>query len=67
MTTTLQPRWIIGKTVASVDMNPQRDGRGGTAYHPVIRFTDGSMIVVHAVETEYSPASEITYMKPPKR
>jgi hypothetical protein len=40
----LNPRWIVGKTVARVDLNSFDDGRAGTAHGPVIHFTDGSSI-----------------------
>ena len=38
------PRWIIGKTVATVDMRtfPGRDN--AIAHDPIITFTDGSSI-----------------------
>ena len=46
------PRWIVGKTVARVEMHPVSDGRGGTSHNPVITFTDGSFIRFETEETE---------------
>jgi hypothetical protein len=40
----LNPRWIVGKTVARVDLNSFDSGRAATAHGPVIHFTDGSSI-----------------------
>jgi hypothetical protein len=40
----LNPRWIVGKTVARVDLGCFPDGRGDTAHNPGIWFTDGSSI-----------------------
>jgi hypothetical protein len=40
----LNPRWVVGKTVARVDPNSFDDGRARTAHGPVIHFTDGSSI-----------------------
>lgn len=47
-----QARWIVGKTVAKVEMNPTDDGRGHKAHNPVITFTDGSKITFVTQETE---------------
>lgn len=46
------PRWIVGKTVEQVDMNPFDDGKGGTAHDPRIWFTDGTGVAVSTEETE---------------
>ena len=62
------PRWVVGKTVASVDMRPGDDGRGGTAHDPVITFTDGSRIRFVTEETETGEYGvDIAYHKPPTR
>jgi hypothetical protein len=48
------PRYIIGKTVARVEMRPNlaRDF-GREKYHdPVITFTDGSAIMFYTEETD---------------
>lgn len=57
------PAWIVGKTVAAVDMNPtQGHGLGiGTLHHPVITFTDGSSIKMGAVEGEDEDGVSISY------
>ena len=46
------PRWLVGKTVQTVDMQPAPDGRGGTYHQPIITFTDGSSIRFFPEETE---------------
>jgi hypothetical protein len=51
-TVMLNPRWIVGKTVARVDLNPFDDGKGATAHAPVIYFTDGSSISFSTEETD---------------
>ena len=40
------PKWIVGKRVASVEMNPLRGGQSGgsVSHNPVIYFADGSQI-----------------------
>lgn len=46
------PKWIIGKTVASVEMNTLRDGSttGHASHNPVIHFSDGSRIWFTVIE-----------------
>lgn len=52
------PQWITGKTVARVDMHPQRvpfnsftpSALGPTMHEPIIHFTDGSSIRFHVEE-----------------
>lgn len=48
------PKWIIGKTVAKVDMRVFRKEEFGrsTATDPIIIFTDGSRITFTTQETE---------------
>ncbi len=46
------PKWIVGKTVARVDMNPFSDGKGSTTFRPYIMFTDGSRVWFSTDETE---------------
>lgn len=61
------PRWIIGKTVARVEMRPfdaGNQGRGETAHDPHIYFTDGSQIWFLTEETETGEyGTEIIYRK----
>ena len=46
------PRWIVGKTVASVDMRPFRYLDDTTTSHdPILTFTDGSSIQFIVEET----------------
>ena len=64
------PKWIIGKTVASVEMNPfpkgsLRESRSGVAHQPCITFTDGSRIWFSTEETEGDYGTAIAYVKPP--
>lgn len=62
-----KPKWIVGKTVASVDMGRFSDGRGGTAHTPVIEFTDGSKILFSTEETDVGEyGTSILYLPPPK-
>jgi hypothetical protein len=62
------PKWIVGKTIARVEMNPFDAGGGrGTAHDPAIYFTDGTRITFMAQELEedgYGVA--IIYRKPLK-
>lgn len=46
------PKWIIGKIVASVDMQKIEHGSsgGGPSYDPIIHFTDGSKIWFTTIE-----------------
>lgn len=49
------PKWIVGKTVASVDMQTQEHlecGRIGVFHEPIIYFADGSSIAFSTEETE---------------
>lgn len=62
-----QPRWIEGKTVERVEMNPFRDGRGSTAHDPRIVFTDGSSVTFLAEETDVAQyGTDICYHPAPK-
>jgi len=66
----MNPKWIEGKTIKSVDMNPFPDGRGGTAHGPVITFEDGSRISFYTEETdtgEYGTSIVYTPAKSPRR
>lgn len=62
------PKWIVGKTVASVDMRPfdmSLEFKGAKATDPAITFTDGSYITFTTQETgtgEYG--THINYHKP---
>lgn len=61
-------RWVVGKTIARVEMNPFNaggQGRGTTAHDPEIFFTDGSSIRFITEETETGEyGTEIVYRKP---
>ena len=58
------PRWIVGKTVARVDMNPWDSGKGNQAHSPVIHFTDGSSIRFVTEETEIGEyGTAVVYQK----
>ncbi len=50
----LQPRWLVGKTIARVEMNATPNGRGGTCHAPRITFTDGSAITFNPEPVENS-------------
>lgn len=63
------PKWIVGKIVASVDNRPfemSHEFRGKMATDPIIHFTDGSSIAFITVENgtgEYG--HEISYWPRP--
>lgn len=58
MTQRFNPRWIVGKTVATVDMQPFEGYENPSAgitkqcHDPIITFTDGSHIQFITEETE---------------
>jgi hypothetical protein len=66
---TFNPQWIVGKTIASVEMNPfprglHEESRRGIAHNPVIWFTDGSRIEFSTEETEVGEyGTAISYAK----
>ena len=47
------PRWIVGKIVERVEMNPTPDGRGGVCHGPRIFFTNGTSIAFMTEETDH--------------
>lgn len=60
------PRWIEGKTIERVEMNPfnRGDGYSDVAHDPHIRFTDGSSIAFVTEETDTgSYGTSIVYIK----
>jgi hypothetical protein len=40
----LNPKWIIGRKIVAVDMNPFKGENGITAHAPVITFDNGARI-----------------------
>lgn len=58
MTQRFNPRWIVGKTIATVDMQPFEGyenpeiGARKQCHDPIITFTDGSRIQFITEETE---------------
>lgn len=58
-----QPHWIVGKTVAKVDMGNWRgDGDTSDRHDPTIWFTDGSSIGFLTEESEsLSYGTDIIY------
>lgn len=64
------PKWIIGKTIAKVDMRPFEAGeyaRMSTAHDPIITFTDGSRIWFTTEETEVGAYGTAIGYAPGKR
>lgn len=62
----MNPKWLRGKTIATVEMRAFDDGKGdrGKAHAPVIRFTDGTCITFYTQETETGEyGTGITYHK----
>lgn len=47
-----QPRHVEGKRIVRLELHPFSDGRGKTAYAPVITLEDGSRLHFHVQETE---------------
>lgn len=43
---------LVGKTVASVSLRPGKTGIHGTAFDPIIYFSDGSLLVFNIIETD---------------
>jgi hypothetical protein len=67
---TINPKWLIGKTIAKVEMRPfnSRDnGEKGTAHDPHITFTDGSRIWFTTQETEVGEYGTCISYEPGKR
>jgi hypothetical protein len=61
----LNPRYIIGKTVSRVDLNPFYDDQHIVCHSPVIHFEDGSRITFTTEETGGSDyGTHISYWKP---
>lgn len=71
MSARFNPRWIIGKTIASVEMRPfdatgpDETIRRERAHNPLITFTDGSSIAFQTEETCDEYGTDIVYI--PKR
>jgi hypothetical protein len=62
---TFNPKWLKGKVVERVEMNPFSDGRGGMTHDPRIVFTDGSSIRFDVAPTENDEGGvDIRYIKP---
>jgi hypothetical protein len=45
-------RFLVGRTITAVDLNPFPDGRGGNAFDPVFTLDDGSKVSFETTETE---------------
>jgi len=70
----MNPRHLVGKTIARVDMNARKVlDNGGPRYvlmhFPVIHFTDGSALAFHAEENPDGDdyGTKFLYVKPKKR
>lgn len=64
----MNPNWLVGKTIAAVELNAEPDRRGGKAHRPVIRFTDGSSISFTTQETDGGwYGTSINYRRKPKK
>lgn len=66
----MNPRWLVGKTISSVEMNPfdaHVSGKLVVAHQPVIRFTDGSSIAFYTQERDDGEyGTGIEYISPSK-
>lgn len=70
MSNGFNPKWIVGKTIAKVDMRPFEAGeptRMGMAHDPIIIFTDGSHIWFTTEETEVGEYGTSISYAPGKR
>ena len=57
------PAWLAGKVVQTVDMRAWReDAHHALMHDPVIRFTDGSLIVFSAEEADDNYGVDIIYV-----
>lgn len=54
MTQAQATRYLVGRTIARVEMRPFSDGRGGVTFDPLLVLDDGSAIYFMADETESS-------------
>lgn len=66
------PKWIVGKTIERVEMNPFKAGSDENprmlAHAPRIHFSDGSWIYFHTEETEVGEyGTDIGYAKPKRK
>lgn len=61
----LNPKWIVGKRVAKVDLGVFEDARGQICHSPSIWFEDGSHITFATEEVEGggSYGTHISYWK----
>lgn len=48
----MDKRALIGRRIVAVHLRPFSDGRGGTAYDPVLVLDDGSRVSFDAQPTE---------------
>jgi hypothetical protein len=61
-------RWILGKRIVEVNMNPFPDGMGGTTHNPVFTLEDGSQVRFAVQETEVGEYGiELVYRKKPRK
>lgn len=61
------PKWILGRTIVAVEMNPRLGRNGGTqmAHDPVIRLDNGATLQFHVEETDdLMYGVDILYNKP---
>lgn len=59
-------RLTVGQKIVAFELNPFPDGRGGTAYNPVITLGNGAQIKFEVTETEDAVEYGVTprYVKP---
>jgi len=59
------PKWVIGRTITQLEMNPFDDLRGGTAHNPVFVLDNGARLRFLTEETDTGDyGTEIVYHKP---
>ena len=58
-------RLIAGRRILRIDLNPFDDGRGGTAYAPVIWLDNGAKLIFDVAETDVGVYGVTPDYRPP--
>lgn len=61
------PKWVIGRTITGVQMNPFSDGRGGTVHDPTFILDNGARLRFQTQETnDLEYGTQVLYIPPGK-
>lgn len=64
----MNKRWLIGRTIVDVELNPFSDGRGSIAHDPVITLDNGAKLAFQTEETDdLDYGVNIIYIPPTKK